>query len=97
MARKPTFRNNKAIVDSLNDLGNVSRFLALKLVDMGYVAIRASQTGFRGRPSHTYVVTGKGRQLVALARQWGKQNHYLRQNLRPVSNVVELAQFKRAA
>ena len=97
MARTHTFRNKRAIVDSLNDLGNVSRFLALQLADMGYVAIQSVHTGSRGRPQHVYTLTGKARGLLALARNWGTMNHYLRQNLRPVSNVVTLADYRVAA
>lgn len=97
MSRTHTFRNKRAVVDSLNDLGNLSRFLVLQLADVGYVAIHSVRLGGRGRPQHLYSLTGKARGLLALAKNWGTMNHYLRQNLKVVSNVTAQFDYQEAA
>ena len=69
MARTHTFRKNANIGQALRQVeeGKVSRFLALQLVEKGFVAIETVHTTSRGRPAHKFVLTGKGR----FAKNWG--------------------------
>lgn len=77
--RTHTFLNKSKLVEQLTNLDKASRFLALQLVSMGYVRIEPLTLLRRGRPAHVYVLTGKGRGYVALARNWGKRASNLRQ------------------
>jgi hypothetical protein len=58
------------VVDALNNLEGLSRYLALRLKYNGLVAVEKVAHAGRGRQGHRYVLTGKGRGLVALARNW---------------------------
>lgn len=93
MARKPTFRKSTAIIEALNNVESVSRFLALQLVEAGYLKIDVIHSERRGRPQHRYVLTGKARGYLALSRNWGRKLQNLKQNYRPIeaanSNVAE--------
>jgi predicted ArsR family transcriptional regulator len=98
MARKPTFRKSAAIVAALRDPTRTSRFLALQLVASGYLTVCPVHLAKRGRPAHSYALTGKARGLLALAANWGKRNHYLRQNLKPVAvDNAEVTRYELAA
>lgn len=71
--RKETFENAKAFAAVLKDtekLNMLSRYLTLKLVNKGYMEAKTVKGEGRGRPRVEYVVTGKGRGLVALAANW---------------------------
>jgi predicted ArsR family transcriptional regulator len=68
--RPSQFATSKAKVEALNNLHDLTRYHILQLVDMGLVNIEEIKTGGRGRPVHNYVVSGKGRGLQALARNW---------------------------
>jgi hypothetical protein len=88
MARTPTFSNRTKLVETLNSIKNgedVSRFLCLQLVDLGYVTTETEKHAGRGRPMIHYVLSGKGRGYLALAKNWGTKLEYLRQNTRPVA------------
>ena len=61
--RPAAFATNKKVAAALTDLENVSRYLALQLVEKGLVEIQEVKTGAKGRPAHNYVLTGKGRSL----------------------------------
>ena len=69
MARTNSLSTNKAIGSALRGIeaGTTSRFLALQLVEKGFVAIERQAHEGRGRPAHKYVLTGKGR----FAKNWG--------------------------
>jgi hypothetical protein len=97
MARKPTFRKSAAIVAALRDPARISRFLALQLVARGYLTVCVTHTAKRGRPAHSYALTGKARGLLALAANWGKRNHYPRQYLKPVVEADNEMCYKMAA
>lgn len=73
MARTATFKTKPAIAAALNDAENLSRFLALQLVNQGYLKAEAVPTGKRGRKPIEYVLTGKARSLLALAKTWKKK------------------------
>ena len=68
--RPSKFATSKAKVEALNNLNTMSRYMILQLVDLGLVEIQKIKTEGRGRPAHNYVVSGKGRGLQALARNW---------------------------
>ena len=71
--RKKTFANKFNVIDCLNRIqeGNFkSRYLTLKLVEMGFVEVVTEKGEGRGRPRVTYRVTGKGRGRIALAKNW---------------------------
>lgn len=73
--RVATFATKKSVAKVLRDYigGNeVSRFLKLQLVEMGYLAVKPidTETPRRGRKAHSYELSGKGRGLVALSKNW---------------------------
>ena len=72
--RPAAFANNFNVADSLaairDNSGEVSRYLALQLAERGLVAPEAVKSGGRGRPRIVYNLTGKGRGLVALSKNW---------------------------
>ena len=68
--RPAAFATNKKVAAALADLDNVSRYLALQLVEKGLVEVQEVKNGTKGRPAHNYVLTGKGRGLVALSKKW---------------------------
>jgi hypothetical protein len=66
-----TFKTKKAIVEALKNIDETSRYLSLQLVALGYVDVVKEKTKpGRGRCKVNYVVNGKGRGLVALAKNW---------------------------
>ena len=76
MARPHTFSNKTKLVGALEAIesGTVSRFLALQLVEKGYVKIEKIATG--RRPAHAYHLTGKARGYLALSKNWGKAEKF---------------------
>ena len=68
--RPSQLATSKAKVEALNNLSDLSRHHIIQLVDMGLVNIEKVKSEGRGRPAHNYVVSGKGRGLQALARNW---------------------------
>ena len=68
--RPSAFATNKKVALALGDLDNVSRYLTLQLVEKGLVEVQEVKNGTKGRPTHNYVLTGKGRGLVALSKKW---------------------------
>jgi len=72
--RKEVFADKFAVVDMLekvkvNGKGD-SRYLTLKLVEMGFVAAVGVKCEGRGRPRKVYELTGKGRGRLGLAKNW---------------------------
>jgi len=67
---KTKFETSKGVVKALKNLNSLSRFLKLQLVDKGFVKVVKRKSEGRGRPVHDYEVTGKGRGLVALSKNW---------------------------
>jgi len=73
MARQSTFSNKFALVDALNLIaaeGKISTFLGNQLVEKGYAEVQSVKKEGRGRPSHKFVLTGKGRGYTSLAKNW---------------------------
>jgi len=72
--RKEVFADKFAVVDMLervkeSGMGE-SRYLTLKLVEMGYVEAEDVKSEGRGRPRKIYKLTGKGRGRIGLAKNW---------------------------
>ena len=70
MARTATFKTNKDIATALKNLDETSRFLKLQLVERGMLTTEEVKGEGRGRPAKNYVLTNKGRSLVALSKNW---------------------------
>ena len=70
MARTATFKTNKDIVTALKNLEATSRFLKIQLVERGVLTTEDVKGEGRGRPVKNYVLTNKGRSLVALSKNW---------------------------
>ena len=68
--RPATFATKKAVVAALADVNTLSRFLKLQLVEAGYLAVQKVEKETRGRPAHNYVLTGKAKGLLNLAKNW---------------------------
>ena len=68
--RPATFATKKAVVAALNDVDNLSRFLKLQLVEAGYLSVQVVRKDGRGRPAHNFVLTGKAKGLMNLAKNW---------------------------
>ena len=68
-----TFNTNKNIASTLvaiNEGKTVSRYLSLQLVALGLLKTEAVKNDGRGRPRVIYSVSGKGRGLIALSKNW---------------------------
>ena len=70
MARPASFNTKVSVANALMNLTEVSRFHKLQLIEMGYLTVDTVKKASRGRPAHDYVLTGKGRGLVALSKNW---------------------------
>jgi predicted ArsR family transcriptional regulator len=68
--RPATFATKKDIVKVLTGEKVVSRQLQLQLVEQGYLKVEKVKSGGVGRPAHEFVVSGKGKGLIALSRNW---------------------------
>lgn len=71
--RKAVFADKFAVVDALEKVkaGEFkNRYLALKLVDMGFVEAVPVKGEGRGRPAINYELTGRGRGRLGLAKNW---------------------------
>ena len=68
--RPATFATKKAVVAALAEVNTLSRFLKLQLVEAGYLAVQPIKSEGRGRPAHDYVLTGKAKGLLNLAKNW---------------------------
>lgn len=68
--RTNSFNDKFAVVAALNGVENISRYLGLQLVERKLIKIEIVETGARGRPAHRFVLTGKGRSYLALAKTW---------------------------
>ena len=68
--RPATFATKKAVVAALKEVDAQSRFLKLQLVEAGYLAIEPVRKEGRGRPAHNFVLTGKAKGLMNLAKNW---------------------------
>lgn len=55
------------------DFENVTNFMKQKLVNEGFLTVTKIQTGKRGRPQEVLTVSGKGKGLLAMSRNWGKK------------------------
>lgn len=67
--RMNKFCNTKAeAMRKIDD--NISYELTKQLIGRGLVKAEEIRSGGRGRPAHNYVVTGKGRGLIALSKNW---------------------------
>lgn len=63
--------NNKAIAAALKSFDTLSRYHRVQLVKMGYAEAKTEKlTAGRGRPTVKYELSGKGRGLVALSKNW---------------------------
>ena len=71
--RPATFTSKKSIAQHLAQPEKLSRFLKLQLVNQGLLEIVPVHKATRGRPAFDYKLTGKGRGLVAISRNWGKK------------------------
>ena len=65
-----TSKQRAAHLQSIVEGNAPSRFIVMQLADAGLVQFEPVQTGTRGRPKHTTVLTGKARSLLALAKRW---------------------------
>lgn len=68
--RKATFQNNDSVVEALVAIHTgkfKSRYLAIKLVEMGLVETSTHKQSGRGRPRIQYTLSEKGRQQIGLA------------------------------
>ena len=66
-----TFTTKKAVVAALKNIDTTSRYLSLQLVALGYAdVVKTKATPGRGRCKVSYAVNGKGRGLIALAKNW---------------------------
>lgn len=72
--RKEVFADKFAVVDMLERVKETgmgdSRYLTLKLAEMGYVEAEDVKAEGRGRPRKVYKLTGKGRGRLGLAKNW---------------------------
>ena len=71
--RKPALADKFAVVDALEKIkaGDFkSRYLTLKLVDLGFVKVNSVKGEGRGRPRVIFELTGKGRGRIGLAKNW---------------------------
>lgn len=72
--RKEVFADKFAVVDMLERVKETgmgdSRYLTLKLAEMGYVEAEEVKSEGRGRPRKVYKLTGKGRGRLGLAKNW---------------------------
>ena len=71
--RPAVFADKFGVVDALAALAGgkaPSRYLLLKLVEMGFVATRTVKSEGRGRPRVEFDLTGKGRGRLALSKNW---------------------------
>lgn len=71
--RKPVLADKFAVVDALEKIQIdrfKSRYLILKLVDLGFVKPTNVKGEGRGRPHIIYELTGKGRSRIGLAKNW---------------------------
>lgn len=71
--RKPAFADKFAVVDALEKIQTgefKSRYLTLKLVELGFVKTNNVKGEGRGRPRVTFELTGKGRGRIGLAKNW---------------------------
>lgn len=71
--RKPALADKFAVVDTLEKIQTgdfKSRYLTLKLVELGFVKTNSVKGDGRGRPRITYELTGKGRSRIGLAKNW---------------------------
>lgn len=64
--------NKKKLVTVLKtgDFENLTFYMKTKLATAGYLAIEKVQTGKRGRPADKVTVSGKGRGLIAMSKNW---------------------------
>jgi len=83
--RPATFTSKKSIAQHLAQPEKLSRFLKLQLVNQGLLEIVPVHKAKRGRPAFDYKLTGKGRGLVAISRNWGKKKE--------TTQVVEADRF----
>jgi predicted ArsR family transcriptional regulator len=75
--RRPIFSNKNALTDVLEMISQnsfKSRYLSLKLIEMGLVEAVGEKTVMRGRPRVNYRLTGKGRGRLAIGRNWRPKN-----------------------
>lgn len=71
MARTSAFVNKVNLAVMLNDLDNLSPHYAKTLMAMGYINKETYRIpGSRGKLSVRFNLTGKGKGLVALSRNW---------------------------
>lgn len=68
--RTATFNSKKNIVKHLQSAENLSRYLAIQLVEQGYMDAKSIKGEGRGRPSIEYVVSKKGENLLRLSQYW---------------------------
>lgn len=71
--RKPALADKFAVVDALEKIQSgdfKSRYLTLKLVELGFVKTTNVKCEGRGRPRVIYELTGKGRGRIGLAKNW---------------------------
>jgi len=71
--RPAALRTSKKIAEIVASIAadqQPSRYIALQLVEMGYVDVELVPHTGRGRPAHRYTVAGRGRSLLALAARW---------------------------
>ena len=65
-------KKNLAAFLETGDLTNVTNFMKQKLVNEGFLTVTRVQTGKRGRPQEILTVSGKGRGLIAMSKNWKK-------------------------
>ena len=70
VGRPAQFVNAKAKVEALRNLDGISRYHMMQLVEGGLVEVVKVPGEGRGRPRHEYQVSGKGRGLMNLAKNW---------------------------
>lgn len=73
LGRKPALADKFAVVDALEQVKNgefKSRYLTLKLVELGFVKVVPVKGEGRGRPRVTFELTGQGRGRLGLAKNW---------------------------
>ena len=68
--RPAIFAKAKAKVDALQNLDNVSYYLKRQLVQQGLINAVKIVKDTRGRPEYDYQVSGKGRGLIAMSKNW---------------------------
>lgn len=69
-AGRPDALTKKMVVAVLADPAANTRYYLERVTEMGYLEKVAVKTAKRGRPAVEYVMTGKGKGLVALAKNW---------------------------